>query len=51
MDPMSFTDVLCISLAAVAGFKVALAADYLLLRFLLQVMRSSVPRKCPDSRL
>ena len=48
---LGFTDMLYISLAAVVGFQMALAADYFLLKFLLRIMRSGVPRKHPDGNL
>ncbi len=45
MDTMRLTDVLWVSLAAFAGFEIALAANYLLLKFLLRVMRFGLERK------
>ena len=48
---LGFTDTLYVSLAAVVGFQMALAADYFLLKFLLRIMRSGVPRKHPESNL
>lgn len=38
MDTMRVADVIWVSLAAFAGFEVALAANYLFLRALLRVM-------------
>ena len=48
-EPLGFADTLYICLAALAGFQMALAADYLLLKFLLRIMRSGVSQKYPDS--
>ena len=42
METSSLTDVLWATLAAFAGFEIALAINYLLLKFLLRAMRFSL---------
>lgn len=42
---MRLTDVLFVSMAAFAGFEIALAANYVLLKLLLRFMRSGVQVK------
>ena len=50
-EPLDFADTLYICLAVLAAFQMALAADYLLLKFLLRIMRSGVSQEYPDSNL